>query len=106
MDKIGEQLPTLGITAASLTLVFLGFLLASFEGFTAEARSTVAPKFRRRGWLAVGGIACALVSAVLGAVSVATVHSYRWVDAVGIGCLGLWTVLTAAQAINVVLELK
>lgn len=106
MDKLGEQLPTLGITAASLTLVFLGFLLASFEGFTPEARTTVAPKFQRRGWLAVAGIVCALLSAVFGAVGVATSHSYRYCDVIGTAFLALWALLITGQAINAVREIR
>jgi hypothetical protein len=106
MDKIGEQLPALGITAASLTLVFLGFLFASWEAYAPTARASVRSKFRRRGWLALVGIASALASALLGLIGIATSHAHPSVDQAGVALLGVWGLLVLAQSIGAVLEIE
>jgi hypothetical protein len=72
MDKIGDQLPAVAITAASLTLVFLGFLFASWDGYDEEGKSAVRNKYRVRGWLSFLGILAALASALCGFVAIGT----------------------------------
>jgi hypothetical protein len=98
LDKIGDQLPAVGITAASLTLVFLGFLFASWDSYDTPSKKAVRSKYRVRGWLAFVGIVSSLLSVLFGFVGIANSHSTRWVDIVGVVCLAVWAVLILAQA--------
>jgi hypothetical protein len=98
MDKVGEQLPAVGITAASLTLVFLGFLISSWEGFPTTALDSIRPRYRRRARLAFAGIVFSLLSVVLGFLGMETAHQWPGVDWAGAICLAVWAVLTLTQA--------
>lgn len=106
MDKVGEQLPTIGITAAGLTLVFLGFLFASWDGYDAEAKAKLRTRYRCRGWLAFAGIAASLVAVVLGLIGIGTLHRNRRVDVVGVICLGVWAITIAMQAIVALMDIE
>jgi hypothetical protein len=99
LDKIGDQLPAIGITAASLTLVFLGFLFASWEGYTGERSSVLIDKYRLRGWLAFSGIVFSLLAVLFGFVGMATAHCHKWVDLVGVVCLAAWAFLIMTQSV-------
>jgi|HubBroStandDraft_5_1064220.scaffolds.fasta_scaffold446766_2 hypothetical protein len=98
LDKVGEQLPAVAITAASLTLVFLGFLFASWESYTTEAKKIVRPKFRLRAWIAFSGIICSLLAVLFGFIGLGTAHCYRWVDIAGVSLLAAWALLIVTQA--------
>lgn len=98
MDKVGEQLPAVAITAASLTLVFLGFLLASWEGYDTSGKAAVRAKYRTRAVVAYWGILSSLAAVLLGFVSVGSGHAYPWVDVLGCVCLAGWGALTITQA--------
>jgi hypothetical protein len=106
LDKIGEQLPSLGITAASLTLVFFGFLVASWESYDKAAKAVVRPKFRKRAWVAFWGIISSLLAVVLGLVGMATQHAHRWVDFLGLVCLAAWGGLTTYQSVSALRDIK
>ena len=99
MDRVGEQLPAVAITAASLTLVFLGLMFSSWESYDTQAKKAVRSKYRLRGWLSFIGIASALLSALLGFVGVATSHSPAWTDWVGAVLLAIWGILITAQGV-------
>ena len=98
MDKIGDQLPAVGITAASLTLVFLGFMFTSWESYETTSRRAVYKKFLSRGWMAFAGMEAALLSVVLGFVGIGTAHVSRAVDWAGLIALAAWAVLISMQA--------
>jgi hypothetical protein len=104
--KIGEQLPAIGVTAASLTLVFLGFLFASWDTYEAEEQNTVRPKFLRRGWLAFWGIVAALLSMFFGLAGIALKHTPIGLDWTGLICLGIWSALILTQSVIALLDIK
>jgi hypothetical protein len=106
LDKIGDQLPAIGITAASLTLVFLGFVLASWESYDTTAKAAVRRKYRIRGKVALAGIIASLLSVLFGFIAVGTEHACKWVDVMGVACLGVWGVLTAIQATIALRDIK
>lgn len=106
LDKIGDQLPAIGITAASLTLVFLGFLFSSWESYETVARRTVYKKYWKRGWTAFAGMEAALLSVVLGFVGMATDHRWPAVDWAGLISLTLWGVLISTQAVTALRDIK
>ena len=99
MDKIGDQLPTIGITAASLTLVFLGFMFASWDAYDAEGRKSVRAKYRLRGWLAFSGIVFSLLAVLFGFIGIAIGHSHECVDWAGVTSLAAWAILITVQAV-------
>ena len=107
MDKIGDQLPAIGITAASLTLVFLGFLFASWEGYeTPEGKAAVRAKYRERGWIAFFGVVASLLSVVFGFIGIGTAHTESWADWVGTVCLAVWAALILWQAVLSLRDIK
>lgn len=99
MDKIGDQLPAVAITAASLTLVFLGFLFASWEGYDATGKRAVRGKYRLRGWLAFAGFVTSLLSALCGFIAIGMGHTYAIVDCLGVVFLVAWAGLITAQSV-------
>lgn len=106
MDKVADQLPAIGITAASLTLVFLGFLFASWESFDKVGKESVRLRFRVRGWMAFAGIVFSLMAVVFGFTGIATSHASARIDLYGVVCLGLWAILIAAQSVIALLDIK
>jgi uncharacterized membrane protein len=106
LDKVADQLPAIGITAASLTLVFLGFLFASWESYPKVDKGSVRVKFRVRGWMAFAGIVFALLAVVFGFIGIARSHTIPCVDWAGVVCLGLWAILIAAQSVIALLDIK
>lgn len=97
LDKVGDQLPAIAITAASLTLVFLGFLLTAWEGYDAQAKAAVKKKYQSRGLIAVWALQASLVAVALGLIGIGSGHAWAWVDYLGMACLALWGVLTSYQ---------
>lgn len=106
MDKIGEQLPAVAITAASLTLVFLGLLIASWESYDRASKASVRQRFRTRAWVSFSGIIFALLAVTFGFVGIGTAHAHGWVDELGTFCLLAWAMLTVAQAVIALRDLK
>jgi hypothetical protein len=106
VDKIGDQLPAIGITAASLTLVFLGFLFTSWESYETPSRRTVYKKYQKRGWMAFAGMEAALLSVILGFIGIATGHSSPAVDWLGLFSLAAWAVLISLQAVTALRDIK
>jgi hypothetical protein len=105
MDKVGAQLPTIAMTAASLTLVFLGLMFSSYEGFETTQRPHIRTKYRRRGWLAFLGLLVSLLSVAFGLIGIGTAHKYIWPDYASLAFLVLWGLLIVAQAFISLLEI-
>jgi hypothetical protein len=107
LDKIGDQLPAIGITAASLTLVFLGFLFASWERYeTPEGQAAVRAKYLKRGWIAFFGVAASLMSVLFGFIGIGMAHTDSRVDWAGVLCLAVWAALILWQAIISLRDMK
>lgn len=105
LDKVADQLSAIGITAASLTLVFLGFLFASWELFDKVGKESVRVKFRVRGWMAFVGIIFSLAAVVLGFIGIATSHASARIDLYGVVCLGVWAFLILVQSVIALLDI-
>jgi len=59
---LSDEVATAGATLAGLLLVFVGYLAVAYEAFESVQKPTVRPRFQRRAWFAVVGIATALIS--------------------------------------------
>ena len=62
---MAEQILTAATAFAGLLLVFIGNVVAGYEGYHAEAQSDVRAKYQRRGWFAFVAFALALTAALL-----------------------------------------
>ena len=98
MDKVGEQLPAVGATVASLILVFIGLLITSWESYGAERQYAVRESFKRRGWIAFAALLSATLSVVLGMVGIGVQHKVCWPDTIGTACLAISGALVNAIA--------
>jgi hypothetical protein len=104
MDKVGEQIPAVAITAASLTLVFLGLLFTSWDSYDAAAKPSVKRRFRRRVWTGFFGFLTSTISVVFGFIGIGTATS--WPVVVGLIFLGIWAILTIGLAFIAALEIE
>lgn len=56
--------------------------------------------------MAFFGMQFALASVFLGFVGIATGHKWAWADCLGALCLAIWALLTSAQAVVALTEIK
>jgi uncharacterized membrane protein len=105
MDKVGEQLPTVGTTVAGLVLVFLGMVIAAWESYEANDKNAVRGKYRSRIWLTFFGLLSSLLSASFGLIGIASGHNPKWLDVAGVSCLALSFVLIILAAFIAVKEI-
>ena len=97
---IGAAATALG----GLLLVFIGAVTAGFDSYPKEDQASVLGKYRRRGWLALGGFLLALASAVLAFAGKWTTSACFVIAAVV--CLGLSLLLVSIAAVMSVLDIK
>jgi hypothetical protein len=105
VDKVGEQLPSIATTVASLILVFMGLIFTAWDGYEPVEKNAVRAKFRRRLWIAFGAFLCAILSAALGLIGLGTSHKYLWLDYIGTVLLALSALLMIWVAFVDLLEL-
>ncbi len=102
--EFAGNLATAATSMAGLLLVFIGATNTSFKGYDTASQRAVAPKFKLRGLLALGGFLLALVAAVLSLVG-------RWNDGVSyvegaVVCLILAFLIASIAAIITVLDIR
>jgi hypothetical protein len=106
MDKVGEQLPAVATTVASLVLVFFGLIIAAWESYNPEAKASVRSRFRHRAWTTFFAFLAAVLSATFGLIGIGTAHKCLWPDVVGVVLLGLSGILMASVGLLALLEME
>jgi hypothetical protein len=65
IEKVAELVFSGGTALAGLILVYLGFLIGSFEAYLPEQQRAVRSRYRRRAIFALIGFAASLAAAIL-----------------------------------------
>lgn len=105
MDKVGEQLPTVATTVASLILVFFAIIYTRWDAYEATEKSAVKVKFRKRAWTVFFAFLFAVLAALFGLIGIGTAHKCSWPDIVGTILLALSVFLMTAFAFISLLEI-
>jgi len=105
MDKVGEQLPAVATTVASLILVFFAIIFTRWDSYDAAGKAAVKSKFRVRAWTVFFAFLAAVMSGILGLIGIGTAHKSGWPDVVGVIFLALSVFLMMAFAFVSLLEI-
>jgi hypothetical protein len=105
MDKVGEQLPAVASTVASLILVFFAIIITRWDSYETTAKASVRPKFRRKAWTVFFGFLAAVLSGLFGFIGIGTAHKEGWPDVVGAIFLAISVVLMTIFAFISLLEI-
>jgi protein-S-isoprenylcysteine O-methyltransferase Ste14 len=92
------QILSAGVSLGGLILVFLGFVVSSFESYDPQEKRAVRERFAVRVWLSFAGLLASVVAAaagLIGQLSHPTVSLW-----VGVACLTLATMALGALALQ------
>jgi hypothetical protein len=104
-DKVGEQLPAVAATVASLILVFFAIIFTRWDGYDPAAKNAVRARFRWRAWMVFFAFLFAVFSGLFGLIGIGTAHKPEWPDVVAVIPLALSVLLMMAYAFVSLLEI-
>jgi hypothetical protein len=90
---VGGDIGASATALAGLLLVFLGFAVTSFEGYSKQEQGAVRPRYQRRAWLAFAGFGVSVLAAIFGILG-------KWLQ---VNCLAVTGVALFLLAIGVAL---
>lgn len=104
VNNILGQLFSGGTALAGLVLVFLGGILASYDGYEPTDRPAVVSQYRRRAWAAFWGFIGAIVAGASGLAGLVAGGSKIWL-CIGLAALAVSAIVLVVMAVLSVKEI-
>jgi hypothetical protein len=100
IGKIAELVFSGGTALAGLVLVYLGFLIGSFETYRPEQQRAVREKYQRRAVLGLIGFAASLLAAVLALSSYWGGPAFVYIGLIALGLSFLTVFVTGLSSVG------